>query len=57
VREMRNSYNILIGKYAGKKLLGKPSLRLHDSIKLNRIAGCGLDLPGTGKSRWRISGP
>jgi hypothetical protein len=57
VRQMRNSYKILIGKHAGKKSLSKPSLRLQYNIKINRMVGCGLGSPGTRKSQLRISGP
>jgi hypothetical protein len=41
----RNSYSILVEKLEGKRLLGRPRLRVVDNIKINlvRIAWGGMD--------------
>jgi hypothetical protein len=43
--EMENSYKILVGKYEGKKQLGRPTFRCEDDIKVDRTKlGCeGMD--------------
>jgi hypothetical protein len=33
MREMRNAYDILVGKYEGKRPLRMPSRRLEDTIR------------------------
>jgi hypothetical protein len=48
---MRNAYRILIGKFEGRRPLGKPRYRWKDSIKMHfesRFGGYGLDLSGSG---------
>jgi hypothetical protein len=43
MEEMRNSYNILVGKPEMKKLLGIPKCRWENSIRMG-----GLDSSGSG---------
>jgi hypothetical protein len=35
MREMKNAYNILVGKPEGKRLLGKPRRRWDDNIRMD----------------------
>jgi hypothetical protein len=35
MEEMKNSYNILVGKPEGKRPLGRPGLRWEDNIRTN----------------------
>jgi hypothetical protein len=35
MREMRNVYNIFVGKPEGKRLLGRPRRRWEDNIRMN----------------------
>jgi hypothetical protein len=35
MREIRNAYNILVGKPEGKKSLGRPRCRWEDKIKMD----------------------
>jgi hypothetical protein len=35
MREMRNAYNILVGKHEGKRPLGRPRRRWKDTIRIN----------------------
>jgi hypothetical protein len=50
--EMRNSYNILVGKPDGKRSLGRPRRFWEDNSKMdfqrNRVGECGLDSCGSG---------
>jgi hypothetical protein len=50
--EMRNAYNILVGRPEGNGRLGIPRRRLEDNIRMdrreNRVRGCGLDSSGSG---------
>jgi hypothetical protein len=42
MREMRNTYNILVGKSHGKRLLGRSRKRWETNIKINlREIDCG----------------
>jgi hypothetical protein len=41
--EMRNAYNILVGKPEGKRRLGRPRRRWKNNIKMN-LMGMGLTL-------------
>jgi hypothetical protein len=33
--DMRNAYNVLVGKYEGKRLLGRPRCRWKDTIRID----------------------
>jgi hypothetical protein len=50
--EMRNAYNILVGKPEGKRTLGRPKRRWKNNTRMNlrgnRVRRCGLDASGTG---------
>jgi hypothetical protein len=50
--EMRNAYNILVGKPRGKRLLGRLRHRYEYDIKMDLreiglVGRCGLDLSGS----------
>jgi hypothetical protein len=51
MREMRNTYNILVGRPEGKRSLGRPRRRWDDNVKMDLrgtgFAGCGLDSSGS----------
>jgi hypothetical protein len=48
--EMRNAYNISVGKPEGKRPLGRPRRRWEDNIRMDlREIGCGLDSSGLGQ--------
>jgi len=55
--EMRNAYSILVGKPEGKRLLGRPSYRWEDNIRVElRGKGCkGVDWMHLAQNRdhWR----
>jgi hypothetical protein len=50
--EVRNAYNILVGKPEGRRPLGRPRCRREDNIRMDLreigFWGCGLDLFGSG---------
>jgi len=49
--EMRNAYEILVGKPEGKRPLGRPGHRWENNIKLclkERVWGFGLNSSGAG---------
>jgi hypothetical protein len=52
LREMRNTYNIMVGKSERKRPLGRPRRRCEDNIKMGlreiRVGICGLDSSGSG---------
>jgi hypothetical protein len=52
MREMRNTYSILVGKHKVKRSFGRPRRRWEDNIRMylteNRVGGRGLVLSGSG---------
>jgi hypothetical protein len=50
--EVRDAYNILVGRPGGRRPVGRPKCRWEDNIKTdlreNRVWGCGLDSLGSG---------
>jgi hypothetical protein len=51
MREVRDAYNILVGKPEGRRRLGGPRRRWEDNTDGswgNRVWGCGFDLFGSG---------
>jgi hypothetical protein len=49
--DIRNADNILFGKPAGKRPLGRPNHRREDNIKMglkNRVGWCELETSGSG---------
>jgi hypothetical protein len=55
--EMRNVYNILVGKYEGKKQLRRLrrqwEYNIRMDLKRDRLGKCGLDSCGSGNDQWR----
>jgi len=51
MEEMRNAYNILVGKPEGKRPLGRLKRTWEDNIRIdliNRVGRCGLGASGSG---------
>jgi hypothetical protein len=52
MRQVRNSYDILVGKPEGKRPLGRPRRRLEDNIRMDIreivVRRCGVDATGAG---------
>jgi hypothetical protein len=53
MRQMRNTYKILVGNPEGVIQLGRPKGRREDKIKMdlkrNGVGRCGLNLSGSGQ--------
>jgi hypothetical protein len=48
IGDRRGAYRILVGRPDGKRLLGRPTLRCNDNIK--------MDLPKSGIERHELNG-
>jgi hypothetical protein len=57
VEDMRNAYNILVGKPAGKRPVGRPSLRWEDNIRMElkelQLEGVDWMHLAQDKDKWR----
>jgi hypothetical protein len=51
--EERKVYKVLVGKFEGKRPLGRPRRRWEDGIRMDLreidLRGCGLDSTGSGQ--------